>query len=472
MTRHTLTVQQKHLDQLAAQLMPEDGHESVAYLLLGTAEIPADPWTQAPTRRLLSHEVITIDPDDVVSSSGTHIRSRTQTLVRVLARAQAEGLMVGVVHSHPSGVERFSVQDDTDEPCLIELAQNRNGHETELLSLVMTRDGVLFGRVWHGRDTCTSLELIGVYGDRFALHFPESELGNIDPSLHRQGLAFGSVLNMELAGLRIGIVGCGATGSATAMLLARMGVKRFFAIDRDHVEVTNLNRLHGASMCDVEASTLKTDILKRHIEGMGLGAHVEVHRGWAGDAACRDGLRACDIVFGCTDDHDGRLLLNRLAYFYLIPILDMGIKIDLAPEDSLRILDAAGRVTVLMPGTRCLLCRNVVNPRVAVEEAIQRNDPAEYAWRREQQYVEGGGGGGPAPAVVTFTTDVACRAVDELTHRLTGYRRSGSVANWVRKYHLGADKRPGAAEAPRCPICGDPQDWGRGDVEPFLRRVG
>ena len=35
--------------------------------------------------------------------------------------------------------------------------------------------------------------------------------------------------------------------------------------------------------------------------------------------------KACDVIFGCIDDHDGRLLLNRLVYFYLIPVIDMGL---------------------------------------------------------------------------------------------------------------------------------------------------
>ena len=43
-------------------------------------------------------------------------------------------------------------------------------------------------------------------------------------------------------------------------------------------------------------------------------------------------LKACDVIFGCTDDHDGRLMLNRLAYFYLIRVIDMGLAIDPAPD--------------------------------------------------------------------------------------------------------------------------------------------
>src|ERR1700677_911251 len=45
-----------------------------------------------------------------------------------------------------------------------------------------------------------------------------------------------------LAAGRVAIVGCGATGSALASLLARAGVGTMRIIDRDYVEVRNLQR--------------------------------------------------------------------------------------------------------------------------------------------------------------------------------------------------------------------------------------
>src|SRR6202142_1649748 len=45
-----------------------------------------------------------------------------------------------------------------------------------------------------------------------------------------------------LAAARLAIVGCGATGSALASLLARAGVGTIRIIDRDYVEPSNLQR--------------------------------------------------------------------------------------------------------------------------------------------------------------------------------------------------------------------------------------
>src|SRR5271169_2021880 len=46
----------------------------------------------------------------------------------------------------------------------------------------------------------------------------------------------------RLAAGRVAIVGCGATGSAVASLLARAGVGTLRIIDRDYVEASNLQR--------------------------------------------------------------------------------------------------------------------------------------------------------------------------------------------------------------------------------------
>jgi molybdopterin/thiamine biosynthesis adenylyltransferase len=43
-------------------------------------------------------------------------------------------------------------------------------------------------------------------------------------AFQRQALAFGQALNQDLVALRVGVIGCGGTGSAVAMLLARLGV--------------------------------------------------------------------------------------------------------------------------------------------------------------------------------------------------------------------------------------------------------
>ena len=55
------------------------------------------------------------------------------------------------------------------------------------------------------------------------------------PGIGREGQS-------RLAAARVALVGCGATGSALASLLARAGVGTLRIIDRDYVEPSNLQR--------------------------------------------------------------------------------------------------------------------------------------------------------------------------------------------------------------------------------------
>jgi len=466
--RRTLTLLSEHEAALRSLLFPRSGYEGAALLLCGAANIDHDPWDCGQAhRKYISHAVVPIDTGDLVGASGHHVRNRTRSFARILKRARDESLVASVVHSHPGGHPRFSEQDDADEPFLAEMAQNRNGPEAELLSLVLTPQGA-FGRVWVSPREYQSLAAIRVIGDRIRLHGAEVQ-DQVSLDMHqRQALAFGNALSSDLGQLRIGVVGAGATGSAVCMLLPRLGARRLLLIDPDIVEVSNLSRLHGATRADAAACRSKVEVLRRVLEGLGLGVTVTDIQDWANADRCRSALKSCDLIFGCTDDSDGRLLLNRLAYFYGIPVIDMGIRIDPSDDEPPRIREAAGRVTVVQPGDRCLICRKVVGVDEAREDQLARVDPDEHARQQEEGYVRGGG---PDPAVVSFTTDVACMAVDELIHRLTGYRRGAAMPHRVRQFHLGEDKRPGAKDV-QCPLCASGNYWGRGDVEPFLDRVG
>jgi molybdopterin/thiamine biosynthesis adenylyltransferase len=462
-----LVLQDRHAQHLQEFLLPESGHERSAYLLFSQVNIKADPWTGQSSQRFLSHEVVPVDDDDVVSSSAQHITWSTQSFVNVLKRAQDNGLVVALVHSHPGGLAEFSEQDDRNEADLMQLAQNRNGPEVSLLSLVLMPNQRWIGRLWENLTDVRPLDLIQVVGDRISLHYPDRGQGQASAILNRQALAFGDVLNQDLAQLRVGIVGVGGTGSAVAMLAARLGIRKFVLFDQDVVEETNLNRLHGATLEDAQCAHPKVEVVARSMEALGFGIEVQTHQKWVNDRGCRDALRSCDVVFGCTDDHAGRLVLNRYAYYYATPVIDLGLAIEVSNSEPPEIQALDGRVTVLQPGYPCLLCREVINPTIARDELLKQHNPEEYERRKAEAYVQGEGN--PSPSVVLFTTDVANMALQELVHRLQGFRGKESLTKQrVRKFNLMDDRRQGIKSQPYCSVCGCSDHWAMGDTNPFL----
>src|SRR5215467_169562 len=75
----------------------------------------------------------------------------------------------------------------------------------------------------------------------------------------------GQTGQQRLAGSRVVLVGCGATGSALASLLARAGVGTIRIIDRDYVEPSNLQRQSLFDEADAAQSLPKAIAAARKI---------------------------------------------------------------------------------------------------------------------------------------------------------------------------------------------------------------
>ena len=79
----------------------------------------------------------------------------------------------------------------------------------------------------------------------------------------------------KLAESRVAIVGCGATGSAVAALLARSGVGMLRIIDRDYVEASNLQRQTLFEEADATESFPKAVAAARRIAAFNSKIVVE-----------------------------------------------------------------------------------------------------------------------------------------------------------------------------------------------------
>ncbi|MBO9664549.1 ThiF family adenylyltransferase [Dokdonella sp.] len=455
-----------HEAALRSLLHSENGAESSAYVLFGKAEISADPWSGLARTRLISHEVIPVAADEMVSASPVHVTWSTRGFMRVLGVAKERGLVAGLVHTHPNAAAFFSEQDDRNEAELARTTFNKG--VSSLASMVFGRDDGMVGRLWIAPGETVTASSISLIGGQIKIARAEASVDE-DHFLARQAALFGREFNPVVRGLRVGVIGSGGTGSAVAMLLARLGVGFLGLVDKDIIDVTNLNRVHGSRAADVVAGLAKVDILAREIRAAGLGTQVVTKKEWVGHPDLRDLLRSCDVLFGCTDDHQGRLTLNRLAHYYGIPLIDVGLRMRAARSGA--DYDMTGRVSTIRPGSPCLMCLGVADPRRAAAEGLQRSDPTEFEWRKAEAYVDGGAD--PAPAVVTFTTTIACAAVDELIQGLTSFRGSqGMTHNRIRRFDRVEDRAMTCRPVASCPVCASQASWGRGDVNPFLGVIG
>jgi len=123
----------------------------------------------------------------------------------------------------------------------------------------------------------------------------------------------------RLASGRVAIVGCGATGSALAGLLARAGVGKLRIIDRDYVEPSNLQRQSLFDEKDALDSLPKAIAAARKIASFNSEIAVEPEVHDLTPANIEGLLEGMDLILDGTDNFETRYLLNDYAVKQSIP---------------------------------------------------------------------------------------------------------------------------------------------------------
>jgi molybdopterin/thiamine biosynthesis adenylyltransferase len=160
----------------------------------------------------------------------------------------------------------------------------------------------------------------------------------------------------KLSTSRIAIVGCGATGSALASLLARAGVGTIRIIDRDYVEPSNLQRQVLFDEADAAESLPKAIAAARKIATFNSQIVIEPHVADLTPANIESLLPGMQLLLDGTDNFETRYLLNDFAVKNFLPwIYTAGV-------------GSYGVMLNVLPGqTACLSCIFPDAPRGAVE---------------------------------------------------------------------------------------------------------
>jgi molybdopterin/thiamine biosynthesis adenylyltransferase len=452
--QYSVTFFDKEFDLLACHLGAMPHVERAAYLLCRCV-------TTVSETRLIVREVLPVEDVDVVESSSHHMKIAPISFIRAMKRADETKSCFMFVHSHPEEYPGHSPQDDAEEAKLFSTAYVRIRTAGVHGSLIFRQSGISAGRVWLQNGSLSPVERVRIIGKRFRFIFTDRHDEAIPEFFDRQVRAFGKDIQHLLRKLRVGVVGGGGVGSCVAEQLVRLGVGSLLIADGEKFEASNVNRVYGSRVVDADIAKIK--LTERLAADIGLGTSVDIIPKPITFESALSAFRACDVIFGCTDDEFGRSLLTRFAVYYGIPVFDMGVKVH---SENQTIRSIQGRVTTLMPGTACLNCRGRISSDRISAESKRAVNPEEAAALEAEGYI-------PelddrAPAVIPFTTAVAASGISEFLHRLTGYlgddRESSEVLHRFDDTRIRTNKVP-PREA--C-FCGDRKFWGRGDVTPFL----
>ena len=141
------------------------------------------------------------------------------------------------------------------------------------------------------------------------------------------------------------ICGLGALGSVLANTLARAGVGTLRIVDRDFLELNNLQRQVLYDENDVASGLPKAIAAERKLRGIISEISIEAHVADVDHNNIGELANGVDILLDGTDNFETRFLLNDAAMKFGIPWVYGGC------------IGAEGQTMTILPGeTPCLRC--------------------------------------------------------------------------------------------------------------------
>jgi molybdopterin-synthase adenylyltransferase len=408
---------------------------------------------RTPSRvRLLVADYVLPATSDYTKRGLLEAQLSPEFVARVTKRAKMDGYGLVFVHSHPgNGRLRFSSTDDDGERHLSEFLRGRIPNRLHA-ALLFNTDGAI-ARIL-GSDESVGVSSIGQYRQVLSGN-ADSVFEHNSQIFDRQVRAFGAEGQATLGELKVGIVGLGGTGSIVAEFLVHLGVRKFVLIDPDVVETSNLNRLAGARPSDI--GTEKTAVAARCIKAVSYNAEVQCFVEDVIRAKTASRLIDADLIFGCTDSHGSRAILQQVAYQYLLPYIDMGTTIVGTPAGLTHI---QGRVQLLAPGLACLTCSSLLDA-----EEVRRDMMTAFE-RKADSYIPESRQ--PAPSVMSINGTVASLAVTMFLSVVTGVKSPArhllynAISSSLRAVTVGPQ--------PSCFICSKDGVLAQGDEQPLMAR--
>lgn len=147
------------------------------------------------------------------------------------------------------------------------------------------------------------------------------------------------------------IIGCGALGSASCNLLTRAGVGRLRIVDRDFVELSNLQRQVLFDQDDVAANLPKSVAAKQKLNRINSTVDIQPIVADVDHLNIQNYIEDVDVMIDGTDNFETRFLINDIAIKRSIPWIYGGA------------LGAEGQTMTIVPSqTACLNCLMLEGP--------------------------------------------------------------------------------------------------------------
>ena len=433
---------------LAQALLTERYLESKCFMLCQVLELPGRVI-------FLVRELIPLAESDYEERSPSRVVTRPEFVHHLLNRCFEEDLLLLEAHSHPwSGNARFSAIDHQSDRRKFETTQSMSPpfrHGT----LVFGNDMSFEGHLWDWvSQQVVPIVRIAVLTTPYQLHYdwahvPKGLEQASQTVYDRQVRALGMEGQLLLSHLRVALVGAGGLGSQIGQAFAHLGIGQIVWIDPDRLELSNLNRVVGATYAQAKRMVRKVKALAQRLNRLRAAENpvIPVPKD-VRTPELLPLLLGCDLIVGAVDSAVVRQYLNLIAVCGLIPYIDAGVGIR-AQNGSIQ--QGGGQVQVVVPGkTACLTCvGNLI--RASVEEQLT---PEQRALSIRAGYIQGEPI--PNPQVVFLNGVVANLLAWEMVKLVTGCQTVYPYLYYdlVKQESFPVD----APRDPDCYLCGDSAD--------------
>jgi molybdopterin/thiamine biosynthesis adenylyltransferase len=369
------------------------------------------------------------DDGDYLRRGGAGAVVKPEFLAPTVKRVRSSREALVLAHTHPfSDIPGFSGIDDGGEDVLIPKVRER-APDAPHGGFVLGRRGGS-ARTWPpGEGSPRPLDLRGMVG----VSVPGADVATYS----RQDLALGPGTAAQLAKRQVAVVGVGGLGWDVGALLWSHGVGRLVLIDGDHIEEHNRPRLRGARSADV--GSVKPAALAEQLRRTRSTGTIEAIGSWFDGAEARAAAAQSDVIVVATDNLASRLEVDRFARRLLVPVVDVGVNIQVREGHVHRV---GGRVNVSWPTGPCLSCMGVLTPDAVALEV----DPLGYR----------GMGRDPEAAVAAFNATLAGLGAVETLDLLLGFRGHAPGSRYLVYDGLRGTVREIGVPAPGvCGACAD-----------------
>jgi adenylyltransferase/sulfurtransferase len=162
-------------------------------------------------------------------------------------------------------------------------------------------------------------------------------------------LGFGVEAQRKLKSARVLVAGLGGLGCPASMYLAAAGVGRLVLVDREKVELNNLNRqvLYWSS----DVGRPKADVVAEKLTRLNPNVEVEALTLEISEDNVRDLVKKVDVIVDGMDNYRARFLINEACVIYSKPFVHAAV------------YGLEGQLLTVLPGRGpCLRCVIPSNP--------------------------------------------------------------------------------------------------------------